>query len=84
MEFLSNIGPSGDVYRPSVFELIAQDKMRDLLKPALRYVLTVYAQRYPRHLLRIVNKHDELFALLMLLIEQHYLREWSRYCCRAS
>ncbi|KND03227.1 ubiquitin-protein ligase peroxin 12 [Spizellomyces punctatus DAOM BR117] len=77
MEYLSNIGAAADVYRPSVFELIAQDKMRDLLKPALRYVLAVYAQRYPRHLLRLVNRHDEVFAILMLLIEQHYLREWN-------
>ncbi|KAI8921824.1 Pex12 amino terminal region-domain-containing protein [Powellomyces hirtus] len=76
MEYLSNLGAAGDAYRPSLFELVAQDKMRDLLKPAVRYVMSVYAQRYPRHLLRLVNRHDEIFSVLMLLIEQHYLREW--------
>ncbi|KAI9100513.1 Pex12 amino terminal region-domain-containing protein [Phlyctochytrium arcticum] len=76
MEFLSNVGSAADQYRPSVFELVAQDKMRDLLKPALRYVLAVYAQRHPRYLLRLANKSDELFASLMGLVEWHYLREW--------
>ncbi|TPX42552.1 hypothetical protein SeLEV6574_g05535 [Synchytrium endobioticum] len=77
MEYLSNLGAiSGDLYRPSYFELVNQDKMTDMLRPALRYVLTVYAQRYPRYLLRMVNHHDELYALLMLIVENHYLREW--------
>ncbi|KAJ3188870.1 ubiquitin-protein ligase peroxin 12 [Gaertneriomyces sp. JEL0708] len=76
MEFLSNLGEAADVYRPSVFELIAQDKMRDMLKPALRYVLAIYAQRHPRYLLRLANWSDEVYAMLMILIEQHYLREW--------
>ncbi|TPX32063.1 hypothetical protein SmJEL517_g04765 [Synchytrium microbalum] len=75
MEFLSNLGAtSGDL--PSYFELVNEDKMRDMLRPALRYVLTVYAQRYPRYLLRVVNHHEELYALLMILVENHYLREW--------
>ncbi|KAJ3021290.1 ubiquitin-protein ligase peroxin 12 [Thoreauomyces humboldtii] len=78
MEFVSNLGAAGDPYRPSVFELVAQDRMRDLLKPAVRYILSVYAQRYPRHLLRLVSRHDELFSIIMLLVEQHYLREWGK------
>ncbi|BFZ60126.1 ubiquitin-protein ligase peroxin 12 [Saitoella coloradoensis] len=78
MEFLSNISGAGDIdpYRPSLFELIAVDQLRDLLQPALRYILAFYAQRYPRYLLRIVNKHDEFYAALMLLIERHYLKQW--------
>ncbi|KAI8822974.1 Pex12 amino terminal region-domain-containing protein [Fimicolochytrium jonesii] len=77
MEYLSNISNAGanDVYRPSLFELVAQDKMRDLLKPALQYILAVYAQRYPRYLLRMANRTDELFALLMAVVERWYLRE---------
>ncbi|RKO91523.1 Pex12 amino terminal region-domain-containing protein [Blyttiomyces helicus] len=76
MEFLSNLGTAGDIHRPSVFELVAQEKMRDLLRPALRYLLSVYAQRYPRYLLRLVNNHDELYAILTLAVERHYLGEW--------
>ena len=34
----------------------------------------VFAQSYPRYLLRIVNRHEEFYALLMLFVERHYLR----------
>ncbi|CEG73332.1 hypothetical protein RMATCC62417_08737 [Rhizopus microsporus] len=77
MEFMSALGSQEDAYRPSLFELVAQDKLKELLQPAIQYVLAIYAQRYPRLLLRIVNNHEEFYALLMLLIERHYLKEWS-------
>ena len=54
MDVLSNIDPTSsgvssvDPYRPSFFELIAQEQLSSLLKPAIRYVLTVLAQRNPR------------------------------------
>ncbi|CAG8461434.1 4298_t:CDS:2 [Diversispora eburnea] len=77
MEFMSNISSGADIYRPSLFELIAQEKLREMIRPALRYILSVYAQRYPRYLLRIVNRYDELYTIMMLFIEKHYLKEWS-------
>jgi len=61
--------------KPSLFELVAQEQLRDLLQPALKYVLSVFAQRYPRYLLRIVNRHEEFYALIMLFVERHYLRK---------
>jgi hypothetical protein len=42
MEFLSDARQ--DVYRPSIFELTAQEQLRDLLQPAVKYVLAVSAQ----------------------------------------
>ncbi|EJD01250.1 cyclin-dependent protein kinase inhibitor [Fomitiporia mediterranea MF3/22] len=72
MEFFNDIGT--DPSRPSLFELVAQEQLRDLLQPALKYVLSVFAQRYPRYLLRIVNRHEEFYALLMFFVEKHYLR----------
>lgn len=30
-------------------------------------------QRYPRYLLRILNSFDELYAVLMLIVERHFL-----------
>lgn len=39
MEFLHDIG--GGPLKPSLFELIAQEQLRDLLQPALKYVLAV-------------------------------------------
>ncbi|RKP10482.1 Pex12 amino terminal region-domain-containing protein [Thamnocephalis sphaerospora] len=77
MEFMSNLsGDSAGADRPSLFELIAQDQMRDLLRPALRYLLTVYAERYPRYLLRAHQYFDEAYLLLSWLVERHYLAQW--------
>ncbi|KAG0294449.1 ubiquitin-protein ligase peroxin 12 [Dissophora globulifera] len=76
MEFMSNLGGGSQADRPSLFELIAQDKMREMLEPALRYVIAVYAQRYPRYLIRIVNRYEEFYAFLMFFVERHYLREY--------
>lgn len=42
MEFFSSVG-GADSLRPSLFELIAQEQLRDLLQPALKYVLSVSA-----------------------------------------
>lgn len=85
MDVLSNIDPTSsgsaaaDPFRPSFFELMAQEQLASLLKPAVRYVITVLAQRYPRYLLRIVNRFDELYALIMLAVNRHYLRTWSTF-----
>ncbi|CAO3633079.1 unnamed protein product [Mucor hiemalis] len=76
MEFMSALGSQEDAYRPSLFELVAQEKLKELLQPAVQYILAIYAQRYPRLLLRVVNNHEEFYAALMLLIERHYLKEW--------
>ncbi|KAF9898655.1 ubiquitin-protein ligase peroxin 12 [Lobosporangium transversale] len=73
---MSNLGGGSQADRPSLFELIAQDKMREMLEPALRYVIAVYAQRYPRYLIRIVNRYEEFYAVLMFFVERHYLREY--------
>ncbi|TCD67693.1 ubiquitin-protein ligase peroxin 12 [Steccherinum ochraceum] len=72
MEFYNDVG--GDALKPTVFELVAQEQLRDLLQPALKYVLSVFAQRYPRYLLRLVNRHEEFYAMLMFFVERHYLR----------
>ncbi|KAI0832509.1 cyclin-dependent protein kinase inhibitor [Trametes gibbosa] len=72
MDFFSDAGE--DPLKPTLFELVAQEQLRDLLQPALKYVLSVFAQSYPRYLLRIVNRHEEFYALLMLFVERHYLR----------
>ncbi|KAH7100541.1 Pex12 amino terminal region-domain-containing protein [Auriculariales sp. MPI-PUGE-AT-0066] len=72
MEYFQDL--ANNSARPSLFEVIAQEQLRDLLQPALKYVLSVLAQRNPRYLLRIVNRHEEFYALIMLYVEQHFLR----------
>jgi CDK inhibitor PHO81 len=39
MDFFHEYG--GNPLKPSLFELVAQEQLRDLLQPALRYVLSV-------------------------------------------
>ncbi|KAJ3561155.1 hypothetical protein NP233_g10369 [Leucocoprinus birnbaumii] len=73
MEFFKDVG--SDPLKPSLFELVAQEQLRDLLQPALKYVLAVFAQRYPRYLLKIVNRHEEFYAAIMLVVENYYLRK---------
>ncbi|KAG6833841.1 hypothetical protein H0H87_011775 [Tephrocybe sp. NHM501043] len=75
MEFFNDLGT--DPLKPSLFELVAQEQLRDLLQPALKYVLAVFAQRYPRYLLRIVNRHEEFYAVIMLFVERYYLRKYN-------
>lgn len=75
MEFMSNI--SGvDESKPSLFELLSETQLRELLEPSLRYLLAVATHRHPRYLIRILNRYDEVYALLMLLVERHYLSRW--------
>ena len=47
MEFYNDIG--GDPLKPSLFELVAQEQLRDLLQPALKYVLSVRMPRGARN-----------------------------------
>ncbi|OCF39681.1 hypothetical protein I317_06536 [Kwoniella heveanensis CBS 569] len=67
--------PAIDHLRPSLFDLLAQEQLRDLFHPVVRYVLSYFAQRYPRYLLRVLNHHEEFFALLLLLLERHHLKK---------
>jgi hypothetical protein len=39
MEFFNDLG--SDPLKPSLFEVIAQEQLKDLLQPALKYVLAV-------------------------------------------
>ncbi|KAI5805012.1 Pex12 amino terminal region-domain-containing protein [Geopyxis carbonaria] len=68
--------PASDANKPSLFELLSESQLRELLEPSLRYVLALATQRHPRYLIRILNRWDEAYALLMLLVERHYLSRW--------
>ena len=57
-------------------ELLSEQQLAALIPPSLRYLLTVATHRNPRYLLRILNSFDEIYALLMLAVERHYLRTY--------
>ncbi|KAG9229088.1 putative peroxisome biosynthesis protein (PAS10/Peroxin-12) [Amylocarpus encephaloides] len=73
MEFLPTLQSTFDPQKPSLFELLSESQLSSLLPPSLRYLLTIATHRHPRYLLRVLNSFDELYALLMLLVERHYL-----------
>lgn len=76
MEYLPTLLAPIDEQKPSLFELLSESQLASLIPPSLRYLLTLATHRHPRYLLRILNSFDELYALLMLVIERHYLRAY--------
>ncbi|KAF8541875.1 Pex12 amino terminal region-domain-containing protein [Trichophaea hybrida] len=75
MECMSNIANMDDA-KPSLFELLSESQFRELLEPSLRYLLAIATRNHPRYLIRFLNHFDEVYALLVLLLERHYLRRW--------
>jgi peroxin-12 len=74
MEFITALrGMTFDDQKPSLFELLSEQQLAGLLPPTLRYLLVHATQRSPRYLLPLLNSFDELYAMLMLLVERHYL-----------
>ncbi|KAL9055475.1 MAG: hypothetical protein Q9206_003136, partial [Seirophora lacunosa] len=76
MEFMSSLQNGLDEQKPSLFELLSEQQLAALIPPSLRYLLAVATHRRPRYLLPVLNSFDELYALLMLAIERHYLRTY--------
>lgn len=74
MEFVTALRGTFDDQKPSLFEVLSEQQLNSLLPPTLRYLLTVATHRHPRYLLRALNSFDELYAVLMLVVERHYLR----------
>ncbi|KAJ5371226.1 Peroxisome assembly protein 12 [Penicillium cataractarum] len=74
MEYLPSLQQEFDENKPSLFELLAEQQLSDLLPPSIRYLLAVATHRHPRYLLRILNSYDEVYALLSLVVERYYLR----------
>ncbi|KAJ0115300.1 peroxisome biosynthesis protein [Diaporthe amygdali] len=74
MEFITALrGMTFDDQKPSLFELLSEQQLSALLPPTLRYLLVHATQRSPRYLLPILNSFDEIYALLMVVVERHYL-----------
>lgn len=57
----------------STLELLSEQQLSALIPPSLRYLLAIATHRRPRYLLRVLNSFDELYALLALAVERHYL-----------
>ncbi|KAL2039916.1 hypothetical protein N7G274_007319 [Stereocaulon virgatum] len=76
MEFMASLQNGFDDHKPSLFEILSEQQLSALIPPSLRYLLTIATHRNPRYLLRVLNTFDELYALLMLAVERHYLKTY--------
>ncbi|TKA33739.1 hypothetical protein B0A50_00575 [Salinomyces thailandicus] len=76
MEFMTSLQSGLDDQKPSLFELLSEQQLAGLIPPSLRYLLAVATHRNPRYLLRILNSFDEIYAVLSLLVERHYLQTY--------
>eukprot|EP01116_Phalansterium_solitarium_P011021 TRINITY_DN26633_c0_g1_i1.p1 TRINITY_DN26633_c0_g1~~TRINITY_DN26633_c0_g1_i1.p1 ORF type:complete len:397 (-),score=-24.61 TRINITY_DN26633_c0_g1_i1:121-1311(-) len=72
--FLSQFN-TADLSRPSFFEMLAQDELIPVLRPALKYVFAVFAQRRPGFEW-MTRYSDELFCLGLLVLENHHLKSY--------
>lgn len=69
-----NQGACGE--KPTIFEVVAQESMNSVLRPALVYCFKVLASSRPDNFGWLWRYSDELYTLIDLLIQNHYLRKF--------
>jgi len=72
--FLTSVYALDDITRPTFFELVAQAQLMAALRPAVRFVVGVYADRAPARLLPLFTRWETLYSILVLLLEGYHLR----------
>jgi hypothetical protein len=77
MDFLVHLDGTSAVGQdePSIFELIAEEKMHELLKPAFDYMIAHATERYYA-LFPFFKFKNAAYLLLMSAIEFQYLKKW--------
>ncbi|KAJ3274430.1 ubiquitin-protein ligase peroxin 12 [Terramyces sp. JEL0728] len=77
MDFLSHLDGTSAVGQddPSIFEIIANEKMNDLLLPSFEYILTQLTHQY-YFLFPLHKRRKLLYCLLMACIEFSYLKRY--------
>ncbi|CAK6960201.1 Hypothetical predicted protein [Scomber scombrus] len=63
--------------QPSVFEVLAQESLMEAVKPALRHAVKVLAESNPSRFGFLCRCFDELYLLLDLLLQNHFLSHCS-------
>lgn len=78
MDYISSLNSSAlDPNTPTLFELFSARELDALIGPSIRYIITFYAQRHPRYLLRLATKFDELYVFLFGIVEYYHLKNWN-------
>ena len=70
---MTGYGLVGGGLRPSYFELFMQEFISSLLRPAMQHTVAALAPRIPL-LYRASNWHDEIFTVILGLLEWTHLR----------
>ncbi|XP_058510676.1 peroxisome assembly protein 12 [Solea solea] len=63
--------------QPSVFEVLAQESLMEALKPALKHAVKVLAESNPSCFGLLWRRFDELYLLLDLVLQNHFLSHCS-------
>ncbi|XP_054880471.1 peroxisome assembly protein 12 [Poeciliopsis prolifica] len=63
--------------QPSIFEVLAQESLMEAVRPALRHAVKVLAESNPSHFGFIWKCFDELYLLLDVLLQNHFLSQCS-------
>ncbi|XP_070779397.1 peroxisome assembly protein 12 [Enoplosus armatus] len=63
--------------QPSIFEVLAQESLMEAVRPALRHAVKVLAESNPSRFGFLWRCFDELYLLLDLLLQNHFLSHCS-------
>eukprot|EP00933_Yihiella_yeosuensis_P041996 TRINITY_DN36432_c1_g1_i1.p1 TRINITY_DN36432_c1_g1~~TRINITY_DN36432_c1_g1_i1.p1 ORF type:complete len:370 (+),score=56.58 TRINITY_DN36432_c1_g1_i1:91-1200(+) len=72
--FLTSVYAGGDIMRPTFFELIAQEQLMDALRPAVRFLAGILAERAPSRALPLIGRWQEVYSAFLLILEGYHLR----------
>ncbi|XP_073351415.1 peroxisome assembly protein 12 [Pagrus major] len=63
--------------QPSIFEVVAQESLMEAVRPALRHAVKVLAESNPSRFGFLWRSFEELYLLLDLLLQNHFLSHCS-------
>ena len=75
-EFGAHLNQGTNAEKPTIFEVVAQESMNSVLRPALTYCFKVLASSRPDNFGCLWRYSDELYTLIDLLIQNHYLKKF--------
>lgn len=75
-EFAAHLNQGTSADRPSIFEVIAQESMTSVLRPAIVYALKVLASSSPDRWGWTWRYADEVYVLIDFLVQNHYMKKY--------
>ena len=75
-EFAAHLNQGTLNAQPTIFEIVAQESMASVLRPAVIYALKVLASSNPDRWSWIWRFGDELHLCLEYILQSHYLRNF--------